>query len=94
VRIAAIMRETVLEMGIIVWTASRRANRGNGAVGHPRATIPAPRTQVTTREAPRDARSERRRHALCAAANTARAAIVMATSTSRGSRGTCTERTS
>jgi hypothetical protein len=88
------MRETVLEIGNIVWTARRSANRGNGAVGHPRARVPAPRTPVTTREAPRAAKSERRRQELCPAAKIPRDVTVMVTSISRGKRGTCTQGTS
>jgi hypothetical protein len=93
VRTAASMRDTVLETGIIVWIARISANRGNGAVGHPRNRIPAPRTQATKRDTTRVAMSERRRHALFPAANTPRHVAVMETSTSRGIRDICTQRT-
>jgi hypothetical protein len=90
---AAMRREKTFEMGIIVCIASRMAKRGSGAVGHPRATVPEPRAPVTTTDTPRAVRSERRRHGLCAAANTPKAVTVMPTSASRGTSDTCTQET-
>ena len=90
---AAMRREMAFEMGIIVCIARRRAKRGNGAVGHPKAMVPDPRAPVTTTDTPRAARSERRTHGLCAAANTPKAVTVMPTSASRGTSDTCTQGT-